>query len=62
MTIRPSKPCIYCEEPTRATDQVCGDCYHDDFEEEDTELTAADEAAYERYKERADFDYWHRFD
>lgn len=35
----------------------------DDFDDtEDTELTAADEAAYERYKERCDFDYWHRFD
>ena len=25
------------------------------------ELTASDILAYERYKERSDFDYWHRF-
>lgn len=40
----------------------CRACRDDGDDFEGTELTAADELAYERYKERADFDYWHRFD
>jgi hypothetical protein len=42
----------------------CGEvnclCRFDDYDNEPIELTALDIAAYERYKERADFDYWHR--
>ena len=39
----------------------CRMCSEDDDDYEPVEMTAADELAYERYKERADFDYWHRF-
>lgn len=63
MTIRAKKPCVYCEELTRSFDQICGDCWHDDFDDfEGTELTAADELAFARYMERADFDHYHRYE
>jgi hypothetical protein len=57
--LRARQPCIYCEQLTRSADKICSDCYDEDpFE--GTELTAADELAFARYQERADFDYWHK--
>lgn len=48
--------------PDCGRSRLCRTCRDDNNDYDETELTTSDVLAYERYKERADFDYWHRFD